>query len=516
MRSALHSLVADRPNLIPIWKELEQKTPLSWLSGKHNLHASGTVLAFRVPQQDVIVPVKFVSPDAIRAHFSQAMSDLYRTEVPQYGTLLELVHEVNATVSADSELVTDEQLRLNVERHGAIRVGTAGELATIRRLFALMGMYPVGYYDLAIAGVPVHSTAFRPIDEASLAVNPFRVFTSLLRLELIGNPVLQRTAMNILAKRSIFTVRCMELIEQAESAGGFTEVEAQEFVQEAIKTFCWHDKATVSMEVYHQLRLEHPLVADVVSFRGPHINHLTPRTLDIDAVQKGMLQRGIQPKAVIEGPPKRNVPILLRQTSFLALNEPIAFSEVGEATVQGTHTARFGEIEQRGIALTPCGRALYDAILKSARTEVEPLADSSNAEAYMTALENHFAVFPDDLLELHRLGLAFFRYWPVEGQTLNALLQGPIASLDLRQLVVEGKLRITPITYEDFLPVSAAGIFQSNLGTESRASFSSNANREVFQKALGVKVRDEMELYSEIERLSAEKAIAILTQPLTN
>ncbi len=27
---------------------------------------------------------------------------------------------------------------------------------------------------------------------------------------------------------------------------------------------------------------------------------------------------------------------------------------------QGTHTARFGEIEQRGVALTPKGRQLYD------------------------------------------------------------------------------------------------------------------------------------------------------------
>ena len=30
--------------------------------------------------------------------------------------------------------------------------------------------------------------------------------------------------------------------------------------------------------------------------------------------------------------------------------------------------------------------------------------------------------------------------------------------------------RSRPITYEDFLPVSAAGIFQSNLGAEARAA----------------------------------------------
>ncbi len=36
------------------------------------------------------------------------------------------------------------------------------------------------YYDLSQAGVPVHSTAFRPIDELR-SRNPFRMFTSLLR-----------------------------------------------------------------------------------------------------------------------------------------------------------------------------------------------------------------------------------------------------------------------------------------------------------------------------------------------
>lgn len=97
-------------------------------------------------------------------------------------------------------------------------------------------------------------------------------------------------------------------------------------------------------------------------FPGCHINHLTPRTLDIDRVQSMMPECGIEPKILIEGPPRREVPILLRQTSFKALEEPVLFA--GE--MRGTHTARFGEIEQRGVALTPKGRALYDELLNKA------------------------------------------------------------------------------------------------------------------------------------------------------
>ena len=115
-----------------------------------------------------------LSSDEIRAAFSAALSDMYRREVPAYGTLLALVAQVNeATLAASPELrarleKTDSLDRISEERHGAIRVGTPGELATMRRIFAVMGMHPVGYYDLSDAGVPVHSTAFRPVDAAAL------------------------------------------------------------------------------------------------------------------------------------------------------------------------------------------------------------------------------------------------------------------------------------------------------------------------------------------------------------
>ena len=96
----------------------------------------------------------FVSSNEIRTRFSRAMSEMYRKEVPQYGSLIELVADVNAqTLQASPELRaqmqrTGELERLDVERHGAIRVGTPQELSTLRRLFAVMGMEPVGYYDL--------------------------------------------------------------------------------------------------------------------------------------------------------------------------------------------------------------------------------------------------------------------------------------------------------------------------------------------------------------------------------
>lgn len=449
--------------------------------------------------------------------FSLAMSRLYRSEVPQYGALIDLVADVNGSYLCEhpdhaAELALNDELnRISLERHGAIRLGTAEELHNIRRLFAVMGMQPVGYYDLSVAGIPVHATAFRPVSDASLRVNPFRVFTSLLRLDLIEDDALRQLASQILARRQIFSPRTLELIAVFEANGGLTSIEADELVREAIKTFGWHSHAIVDLETYRQLHQAHRLVADVVSFRGPHINHLTPRTLDIDKAQAEMPRRGIAPKAVIEGPPLRNCPILLRQTSFKALEEQIVFtaSRAGDAT--GKHTARFGEIEQRGAALTPAGRALYDQLLTAVRKETHVGSDGDNACSYEERLAQVFVAFPDDWSTLRKRGLAYFRY----AATPAGIAAGESGSLPptTEELIDQGYLSFSPIIYEDFLPVSAAGIFQSNLGTDEQRNHLSSSNRELFERALGVKVKNEIELYADAQRDSLDRAFEQLHVP---
>ena len=237
--------------------------------------------------------MKHVNPDDIRTLFSRAMSDMYGAEVPQYDVLLELIADVNdETLRREPDLQASleragELDRLNLERHGAIRLGTAQELVAIRRVFAVMGMYPVGYYDLSVAGIPVHSTAFRPINDEALRRSPFRVFTSLLRLELIEDEGLRAEAAAILTKRKILTPRAIELASDYERQGSFTTEQAEEFVREALETFRWNGEATVTAETYNRLNDE----------------------------------------------------------------EAVAFKNAAGVTVAGAHTARFGEIEQRGAAI---------------------------------------------------------------------------------------------------------------------------------------------------------------------
>jgi uncharacterized glyoxalase superfamily metalloenzyme YdcJ len=394
------------------------------------------------------------------------MAAMYREEVPQYQVLVDIVLGVNAKQLERRHFRASLE-SLSEERHGAIRLGKPEELHMMRRFFAVMGMEPVGYYDLAPAGVPVHSTAFRPVDWDALEISPFRMFCSLLRLELVEDAALREQAAEVLAGREIFAPDLVTLIEKHERDGQLDELEADTFVELGSDVFRWHSSATVDAATYEALRAQHPLIADVVCFKGPHINHLTPRVLDIDAAQAEMPLRGIDPKEIIEGPPKRETPILLRQTSFKAIAEEIHFPGGGGGE-EGAHKARFGEIEERGVALTPKGRALYDRCLAKARASDAP---------YMQALVDAFAEFPDSWDALREQELAYFRYRRDSG-------------------IVQAE----PITYEDFLPVSAAGIFQSNLGDEARGSaYGETGAQAEFEAHLGCKVGDPFALYEKAQ-----------------
>lgn len=451
------------------------------------------------------------STDALRAMFASAISDMYQAEAPQYRAMKALVAETNRQCLADDPQLKQrlfeysELERLDVERHGAIRIGTAEELATLRRLFAIMGMAPVSYYDLSVAGLPVHSTAFRPIGESAMRASPFRIFCSLLRPDLIEDAQARDIAEKILARRDIFTPRCRVLIDIHEMRG-FDDEEAREFVIEAAKIFRWSGQATASSAVYQRLYSTHPLLADIVCFKGPHINHLTLHALDIDAVHAAMGARGMNPKSIIEGPPRRRCPILLRQTSFKARPEPVDFIEEDGRRVSGAHAARFGEIEQRGAALTAKGRALYDRLLAEAQAEVPLPSDGAHAHAYHAALTRRFAAFPDNEETLRLEKLAFFRYSPNRGARTGNL-ESPRSVDDLLR---EGTLRAESILYEDFLPVSAAGIFRSNLGDQRADEFIERADRRAFETALGAPVLDERALYEEEERRSLSASLKTL------
>src|SRR6185369_9185548 len=179
----------------------------------------------------------------LRAKFAAALSRLYGAEVPAYTTLVEVSGEVNRDCAAAGPC--NERLgsldRVTAERHGAIRVGSARELADVADLFAAFGMYPVGFYDLrdAASPVPVVSTAFRPIDTDQLAHNPFRVFTSTLATgdARFFSPDLRARVEQFVGARQLFDPALIAEARRIAADGGADSERAERFMAAAVSTF---------------------------------------------------------------------------------------------------------------------------------------------------------------------------------------------------------------------------------------------------------------------------------------
>ncbi|EKT77317.1 hypothetical protein WSS_A38206 [Rhodococcus opacus M213] len=456
----------------------------------------------------------------LRAEFAHALSKMYGAEVPAYNDLLDVAAAVNNDVlrrdGADAERLGAAS-RVADERHGAIRVGTPKEMREVAAIFAGFGMMPVGFYDLreaATSSVPVVSTAFRPIDPDQLALNPFRVFTSLLVIDdpRFFSPQVTAQLSDFLDARELFSEELLTLARKAQDDGGLPRGDADRYVRLATAAFKLSDDP-VDRLWYETLEAISSVAADIGGVPSTHINHLTPRVLDIDDLYRRMEERGITMIDEIQGPPRWDGPdVLLRQTSFKALAEPRRF-RAGDGTVYtDSLRVRFGEVESRGLALTPAGRDFYDAMI--AQVDAQLAAEPARARQEVAA-GIWSANLPASERELAIADLAYFTFAvasvrPNTGQPES----------DLATLIRDGWVVPQPIVYEDFLPRSAAGIFQSNLTSEGRKDNSrhgSNCSLDWMSGILGQPVADPYDLYAAQRQESLDRVARQLglSNPIT-
>lgn len=448
--------------------------------------------------------MKFQTSTQLRARFARELSRMYGEEVPAYTTLVDVAAEVNEDVmrrrgESGERLGSIE--RVTEERHGAIRVGSPKEMAQVARVFAAFGMHPVGFYDLrdaSTSSVPVVSTAFRPLDREELATNPFRVFTSMLTADdpRFFDADLRRELQEFIDARTLFSPELLTVADEATRAGGLPESDADRLVQLATETFKLSSEP-VDHVWYRRLERVSAVAADIGGVASTHINHLTPRVLDIDDLYGRMQDHGIVMIDEIQGPPRWDGPdVLLRQTSFRALAEARTFHWEDGTIAPSELRVRFGEVEQRGIALTPAGRELYDDMVAKVDQRVAA-GEGTRAEVARTVWGEQM---PRTETELAQQGLAYFTFVADEEAWDEQRSRFPNPQVSIHDLIAAGVALPQPIVYEDFLPRSAAGIFQSNLtdrGSRDEQQTGVTYDLEAMSTIVGRKVADPNDLYQQ-------------------
>ena len=189
-------------------------------------------------------------------------------------------------------------------------------------------MSPVGFYDLRDAGagaVPVVSTAFRPVDRAELARNPFRVFTSMLVADdpRYFDADLTAGCERFLAERVLFGPSCWRSPTAPPRSGGCP-------TRGADGSLALGDRGVRAVARPGRPGLVHASSSDLGG-RGGHRRGGVARTSTTSrracststSCRRRMRARGIAMIDEIQGPPRLGRPdVLLRQTSFRALAEP--------------------------------------------------------------------------------------------------------------------------------------------------------------------------------------------------
>jgi uncharacterized glyoxalase superfamily metalloenzyme YdcJ len=510
---------------------------------------------------------RFIPPHILRQSFANMLSQRFQREVPEYSGFVALVRRSNEAflnkkfaglpIAERKAAVSAELDKVMAEKHGAIRLGK-DEASMVRRVFAVLGMNATNFYDLTGDKIPVTSTAFRDKNPNTLIEAPFRVFTSVLKTDDLSffTEEQQVRVDQVLSERKVFLnrERLMELVKKFEKEGGLEESEAKEFVKEAVDVFATDQSHIVDFTLYQEMLGASDVAADIAAlgFRPVIIvNHLTPKVFDIEQAFKDLQAGGFATIPAVQGPPKREgeqaLP-LLNQTSIksageyvYAVRDPKLLAYLKEhpgATIDDLckefkidkkdivtvdpdsadqkgleylkkveggfercpivmfrHKARFGEIESRGVALTPHGRETYDRMVDD---------------------KTYTSDFPKTHAELFANGFAYYQFSLADDakDKLRARNIGPdLTKDDLRALVEEGVVILNPITFEDFLPKSAAGIFRSNLSNEAEVlSADTQVDPEAekqrkLEEAFGVKIQDSYALYEAMQQQSFEELV---------
>lgn len=158
------------------------------------------------------------------------------------------------------------------------------------------------------------------------------------------------------------------------------------------------------------------------------------------------------------------------------------------------------------------GRTLYTRLMAQAKAEAPPELGVSPTHSDTMDInqlnEDHLlryfeAKFPLTYEDLRQKGLGFFRY------SVSSDAKTSMPPLDVEnkpsvdELIASGHVTYEPLIYEDFLPASAAGIFQSNLGQELSV-ISGGPDKAALEKSLGRSVIDDMDLYEASQQESLD------------
>jgi hypothetical protein len=123
-------------------------------------------------------------------------------------------------------------------------------------------------------------------------------------------PELESRVRAFLDARTLFPAELLELSDRADAEGGLASEAAERFLVLATRAFALSPEP-IDQPWYDELSAVSGVAADIAGVTTSHVNHLTPRVLDIDLLYARMQQRGVTMIDEVQGPPRWDGPDVL-------------------------------------------------------------------------------------------------------------------------------------------------------------------------------------------------------------
>ena len=445
---------------------------------------------------------QFVTPTELRARIVAAVLEHFQRSMPIYQQMIDVARDIN---QAAGEETAD---RLGRIMHAAIRCACPSELKTIARIMAVIGCFPVNYYDLR-EKVSVQSTAFRPTDLNEIKENGFRLFCSMLSMDCIDEKD-QPFVQSIIDRRNLFSDEFLGLIQAGLNQGLISD-QADSFVNYCVTLFIRPQDAMVSIKEFERLQSINKVAAQVLVSNSLAFNHLTPSVASVPTAHEIMQQRGIATIPVWQGPV--GLDVILRQTSCLAPPVKVRFADGAGGFVEQDYQETFIEFEQRLQALTRIGRQQFERMFAAGkRLLTMSESDDGYASHYYQVMGDALASFPTKLQKLWKQGLGYFTFHLATADEGHARKRRrSLKNVRFDDLIDDGTILLLPQTYEDFFGPAATNIFNSNIGLDDVTNVGiSKTEKESladFEKMIGSPLLDMYDYYDAIQAASKHQVL---------
>lgn len=434
--------------------------------------------------------MRLVNSDELRSRYIKMVNDHFYIKNHEFAIISDVIKDINNIELIKSPILL-EKLRKQGERDFYIeelevhyKIRNKIDLSIVRQIFAVLGLFPVGFILQGSLQNPVPCTLFRPINNSNTKKHYIRVKLS-YAYDLKSFKKTSKEEVDI-PKAAKSCQKLKQFLDRFQKDSYFIDSDVELFLKEVIDFL--HPEFNTSIidqEVCNSGMRDSNSICEI---RFPTLS--LSRTLSMISKYKFDIDYKVNLPEGRKHPLLYNLAnIFLKSTNnhlYQTKVEPDALLNI--------------QLVQRGIALTPKGKSQYSKTLAEIFSEQNQY--NKKIDNLQRSINRNFRKFPDSTSQLYQEGLAYF-YFKLKPD-MHLLNYKNWSKEDLSDLIHSNHIDVLPIMFDGLLDTQELKINQLDELVR--------AHKCAFEEKLECSIQDEHEYYLMLQHQSLQQCLAALNQ----